>query len=148
MLSSESIALDELLETRMLLEVPLAGLAAIRATEQDTARLRALADALDPDSIAPDEVGSIDTSLHKALADIAGNRLAAAFTQWVGQVLQPKLYEQVTGAIVESMVVQQHRDIVAAVERGDPQAAEAAMREHLVYVEDVLAAVRRLRAER
>jgi GntR family transcriptional repressor for pyruvate dehydrogenase complex len=143
MLLAENISVDELLETRMLLEVPLAGLAAIRATEADGARLQALVDALAASDMAPEDIGSLDTALHRALADIAGNRLSAAFTQWIGRVLQPTLYEQVDGAIVESMVLEQHRDIVDAVRRGDPRAAEAAMREHLVYVEDVLAAVRR-----
>ena len=38
MLSADSIDLDELIETRMLLEIPLAGLAAQRATEEDVAR--------------------------------------------------------------------------------------------------------------
>ena len=45
MLSAESIDLDELIETRMLLEIPLAGLAAQRATEADVAGLHAILDA-------------------------------------------------------------------------------------------------------
>src|SRR3954447_11343245 len=39
MLSAHNIEIDELLETRMLLEVPLAGLAAQRATDADIERL-------------------------------------------------------------------------------------------------------------
>jgi DNA-binding FadR family transcriptional regulator len=42
---------------------------------------------------------------------------------------------------VESVIVEQHRDIVRAIERGDPVAAERAMREHLVYVRDLVAAI-------
>ena len=45
--------------------------------------------------------------------------------------------------MVDAVVVEQHRDIVRAIERGDPVAAERAMREHLVYLHDVLSAVRR-----
>src|SRR3954451_23261734 len=41
MLQAQSITIDELLETRMLFEVPLAGLAAQRAGDHDVARLRA-----------------------------------------------------------------------------------------------------------
>ena len=44
MLSADSIDLEELIETRMLLEIPLAGLAAQRATEADVAALRAVLD--------------------------------------------------------------------------------------------------------
>ena len=45
MLSAASIDIDELIETRMLLEIPLAGLAAQRATEADVAGLHAILDA-------------------------------------------------------------------------------------------------------
>jgi DNA-binding FadR family transcriptional regulator len=56
-------------------------------------------------------------------------------------VLQPPLRELVAPAVVESVIVEQHRDIVRAIERGDPAAAERAMREHLVYVRDLVAAI-------
>ena len=36
-------------------------------------------------------------------------------------------------------MAEQHRDIVRAIERGDPPAAERAMREHLVYLHDLSA---------
>src|SRR5919109_3625092 len=42
MLAADAIELDELLETRMLVEIPLVGLAAQRATEADVAALHAL----------------------------------------------------------------------------------------------------------
>jgi DNA-binding GntR family transcriptional regulator len=41
------------------------------------------------------------------------------------------------------VVVEQHRDVIRAIERGDPTAAERAMREHLVYLHDLVTAVRR-----
>jgi DNA-binding FadR family transcriptional regulator len=44
------------------------------------------------------------------------------------------------------VVVEQHRDIVRAIERGEPVAAERAMREHLVYLHDLVGAVRRAEA--
>jgi GntR family transcriptional regulator, transcriptional repressor for pyruvate dehydrogenase complex len=141
MLEAQSITIDELLETRMLFEVPLVGLAAQRATEDDVARLHAL---LAEAESRPDDaklVGSVDERLHRQISQIAGNRLAAAFTAWVVEVLQPPLRELVAPAVVESVIVEQHRDIVRAIERGDPAAAERAMREHLVYLRDLVAAI-------
>lgn len=142
MLSADSIDLEELIETRMLLEVPLAGLAAQRASEADVAALRAVLDAAG-DSAQGDAFRGFDTGLHGLIAEIAGNRLARAFTAWIGQVLQPPLHVLIEPAVVDSVVVEQHRDIVRAIERGDPPAAERAMREHLVYLHDVVGAVRR-----
>jgi GntR family transcriptional repressor for pyruvate dehydrogenase complex len=141
MLEAQSITIDELLETRMLFEVPLAGLAAQRATEADVARLHeVLAEA----EAAPDDgevVARVDARVHRLISEIAGNRLAAAFTHWVVEALQPPLRELVAPAVVESVIVEQNRDIVRAIERGDPGAAERAMREHLVYVRDLVAAI-------
>ena len=143
MLSAQSIDIDELLETRMLLEVPLAGLAAQRATDADIARLKdvlAGAAGREDDQKA---VLALDTALHRLVAEIAGNRLAASFMEWVGEVLQPSLHELVQPAVVDSVVVEQHKDVVRAIERGDPTAAERAMREHLVYLHDLVTAIRR-----
>jgi GntR family transcriptional regulator, transcriptional repressor for pyruvate dehydrogenase complex len=142
MLSADSIDLDELIETRMLLEIPLAGLAAQRASEDDVAALRAVLEAAG-DSTQGDAFRGFDTRLHGLIAEIAGNRLARAFTQWIGQVLQPPLHVLIEPAVVDAVVVEQHRDIVRAIERGDPPAAERAMREHLVYLHDLVGAVRR-----
>jgi GntR family transcriptional regulator, transcriptional repressor for pyruvate dehydrogenase complex len=142
MLSADSIDLDELIETRMLLEVPLAGLAAQRASEGDVAALRAVLEAAG-DSAQGDAFRGFDTRLHGLIAEIAGNRLARAFTQWIGHVLQPPLHVLIEPAVVDAVVVEQHRDIVRAIERGDPPAAERAMREHLVYLHDLVGAVRR-----
>ncbi len=142
MLSAESIDLEELIETRMLLEIPLAGLAAQRATEADVAGLHAILDAAG-DVAQGDRFRGLDTRLHGTIATIAGNRLARAFTEWIGTVLQPPLHALIEPAVVDSVVADQHRDIVRAIERGDPIAAERAMREHLVYLHDLVGAVRR-----
>jgi len=141
MLQSQTITLEELLETRMLFEVPLVGLAAQRATEGDVARLYALIEEAESRPDDAELVGSVDERLHRTISEIAGNRLAAAFNAWVVEVLQPPLRELVAPAVVEAVIVEQHRDIVRGIEKGDPAAAERAMREHLVYVRDLVAAI-------
>jgi GntR family transcriptional regulator, transcriptional repressor for pyruvate dehydrogenase complex len=141
MLSARVIDIDELLESRLLLEVPIAGLAALRA-DDDLAQLRALVDET-PENWA--EIGNNDDRLHGEIARIAGNRLAA-FVQWVAEVLQPPIRELIEPVVVEDVARQQHEDIVRAIERGDPDAAERAMREHIVYVQDLVSMVRRIEA--
>jgi GntR family transcriptional repressor for pyruvate dehydrogenase complex len=143
MLSAHDIEIDELLETRMLLEVPLVGLAAQRATDEQIQRLRDLLAGADARAGDAGLVLDADTDLHRLIAEIAGNRLAAAFMQWVGVVLQPSLHELIEPAVVDAVILEQHRDVVRAIERGDPTAAERAMREHLVYLHDLVTAVRR-----
>jgi DNA-binding FadR family transcriptional regulator len=130
MLSADLVDIDELIESRLLLEVPLAGLAAQRASEDDVADLR-----------------RIDEAFHTRIAQIAGNRLVAAFVTWVAEVLQPSIRDIIQPAVVEEVMQQQHEDIIRAIERGDPDAAERAMREHVVYVQDLVAVVRRMQTD-
>src|SRR4051794_37039309 len=79
MLQSHSITMDELLQTRMLFEVPRGGLAAQRAAEADAAGLYAVIE--DPEA-PPDDAGrvpAVGARLHRTIPEMAGNRLAAAF---------------------------------------------------------------------
>lgn len=148
LLATEAVNLDELLEARMLSEIPLAGLAAQRATPEQVAAMRALLDearALDEDDA---RLGEIDRELHRRITEAAGNRLSAAFMAWVVDVLQPVLEERIQNAVVQSALLVQHDDLLKAIERNDPTAAERAMREHLLYLRDVLSVVEELDGSR
>jgi GntR family transcriptional repressor for pyruvate dehydrogenase complex len=131
MLASDALSIEELLETRLLLEVPLAGLAAQRADgEQVEALIRAAEE--------PGDALELDARVHRTVAGIAGNRLAAALTEWIVEVLLPPLHELVEPAVVDAVIVEQHRDLLRAIQRGDPAEAEQAMREHLIYLRDLV----------
>ena len=136
----DSIDFDELIETRLLLEVPLAGLAAQRADDggrRGAARRcsRRLASAQlgrpgpgrgDRHAPAPPD------RRHRGQPAGRGvHRLDR------GRCSSRALREMIEPAVVEPVIAEQHRDIVRAIERGDPSAAERAMREHLVYLDDL-----------
>jgi DNA-binding FadR family transcriptional regulator len=92
-------------------------------------------------------LGTLDSELHRRIAEATGNRLLAALTGWIADVLQPSVREVIAPAIVDEVAIDQHDDIVEAIARGDPTAAERAMREHLAYVSDLVAAVQRMDEE-
>ena len=143
MLAADAIDLDELLETRMLFEIPLAGLAAQRATADEVARIRDLverAEAVAGDGYHRRDL-ELDRELHRAITQAAGNRLAGAFMAWVMDVLQPSLQQRLQPAVVETALQEQHRDILRGIERGDATAAERATREHLLYLRDLLSVI-------
>jgi GntR family transcriptional repressor for pyruvate dehydrogenase complex len=123
MLETGTVSLDELLEARLFLEVPLAGLAAYH-----------------PDRVR--EALAEGAKLHEAIAAAAGNRMLQALTGWIHAVLQPSLNAEVRGALVESAVVEQHQAVLEAIEKGDAALAERAMKDHLLYLRDVLRMVR------
>jgi GntR family transcriptional regulator, transcriptional repressor for pyruvate dehydrogenase complex len=141
MLATDAVDLDELLEARMLMEIPLAGLAAQRATEEDVSRLTELLAQAKAAGTDSERFRELDRELHRRITTAAGNRLSGAFMAWVVDVLQPSLQERLKPAVVESTLLGQHQDVLRAIERGDPEAAERAMREHLIYLRDLLSVI-------
>jgi GntR family transcriptional repressor for pyruvate dehydrogenase complex len=139
MLETGAVRLDELLETRLLLEVPLAGLAASEADEGTVKRLREVIE-LEAQTASEDmeAQAAIDTEIHRTLAAAAGNRMVQALTDWIFEVVQPSLIELLQPAIVRTAILEQHQALLAAVQKGDPARAERAMRDHLLYLQDVL----------
>ncbi|HYB25123.1 MAG TPA: FadR/GntR family transcriptional regulator [Solirubrobacteraceae bacterium] len=141
MLESESVTLCELLESRMFLEVPLAGLAAERADEATVAVLLdsiAAARGRDPGS---DEFRLADSRFHRAIAVAAGNELLVTFTGWILDVLQPSLVAHVAHALDADEIIAQHQLIVRAIRRHQRLAAERAMRHHIEHMQRVLRSV-------
>jgi DNA-binding FadR family transcriptional regulator len=138
MLETGAVSLEELLDARTLLEVPLAGLAALQADEPTLDRLRA---ALAAETAADGDIDAIhlaDTEFHREIAAAAGNRMASALTGWMFEVVQPRLMQELREAVLPSAVLDQHVALLKAIEKGDRARAERAMREHLLYLRDVL----------
>ncbi len=141
MLATDTTSLTELTEVRLLLEVPLAGLAAEHASQESIGEMwRAVEDStLRPDDDAVQR--ETDIRFHRAIADGAGNRVASALSAWCSEVLQPQLKDRIAPAIVEAVARDQHREIIAAIEQRKPVLAERAMRVHLRYLGDLLETV-------
>jgi GntR family transcriptional repressor for pyruvate dehydrogenase complex len=139
MLETGAVTLEELLDARLMLEVPLAGHAAHRADAALVSRLRAAVEseaAADPDNL--EAFAAADGEVHRTIAAAAGNRIAEALIGWVFEVLQPSLVVALHGAVLPSAIVEQHEALLAAMEKGDPARAERAMKDHLLYLRDVL----------
>jgi GntR family transcriptional regulator, transcriptional repressor for pyruvate dehydrogenase complex len=148
MLETGTVTLDELLDARLLLEVPLAGLAAYQPDDQTIERLRSIVEreaAAGPND--SETFAQSDMEIHRTLAAAAGNRMIQALTDWIFEVLQPSLLEVLQPAIVQSAVLEQHAALLNAVERGDPVRAERAMKDHLLYLRDVLRMITERSAE-
>lgn len=134
MLEAESISLVELVEARIHLEVPLAGLAALNATDATVVELERAIAAAQGHHQASDEFRLADARFHGVIAWTAGNELLRAFTSWTLDVLQPQLVARVGGAIDGDLILRQHRDIMRSIRQRRPAAAQRAMRRHLEYV--------------
>jgi DNA-binding FadR family transcriptional regulator len=136
MLETESISLIELVEARIQLEVPLAGLAAMNATEETVAELEgAIAEGRTYSHVqASDEFRLADARFHREIARTAGNELLRAFTGWTLDVLQPLLVARVGPTVDGNTILRQHRSVLRAIRSRQPAAAQRAMRRHLDYI--------------
>ena len=141
MLASDATSVAELTDVRVLLEVPLAGLAAEHASAEAIATLRR---AVEDAAGRPDDEGvqrEADIRFHRAIVEAAGSRVACALIAWSSEVLQPRVRDLIAPAIVEAVARDQHREIIAAIEQRKPVLAERAMRAHLRYLSDLLETV-------
>ena len=130
--------LADLLDVRKMIEPPLAARAASLASPEEIATLRAIL-RRQTEKVARGEIPTAeDTEFHYALARAARNPIALK----VLDVLMDLLLEsrerslQVPGRLSKSM--QGHRRIIDSISRKDATAAEAAMRQHLTEIEQVL----------
>jgi DNA-binding FadR family transcriptional regulator len=140
MLETQSVSLGELVEARILLEPPLAGLAAVNGTDETVLKLDAAIAEQEGKPVTSDAFRLADACFHRTIAATAGNDLLRAFTSWTLDVLQPSLVDAVGESFDADSILQQHREILRAIRRGQPRAAERAMRRHL---EHLLGVVRR-----
>ncbi|MHB2023303.1 MAG: FadR/GntR family transcriptional regulator [Mycobacteriales bacterium] len=129
--------LPEVLEAREALETMIAKLAAARRSESD---LRAIDDALAvmAAEIERGELGDRgDAAFHLAVTAAAAN---SVLTQLM-QMLAPSVRESRIASLSEPgrppKSLAAHQRIAEAIRKGDPRAAEAAMRRHLRVVADV-----------
>jgi DNA-binding GntR family transcriptional regulator len=130
----------EITQARAALEGLIARLAAERATDDDRKALQALVDEMATAVAAGDALAysKLNRRLHRSLCTIARHRVA---DELVANLRNRAAHHQFRLALVPGRPTEslgQHQAIVAAVMAGDGDAAEAAMRDHLASVIEVL----------
>ncbi len=142
----QTITVDRLLEVRDMLEVPAAGLAAVRHEPAQLDELRATL--FDPGGIPTDGLFTRNRSFHEALLRMAGNPLLEVVTQPVFRVLGERFLREAAPKRFWSQVDADHRAILAAVAAGDQAAASAAMHDHLGRLRTVYTRIDRERTSK
>ena len=131
----------EVMEVRLRIEPALAQLAALRATADDIVGMRQLAEKV---AAADDMDGRElwDGALHRAIAAASGNTLFLALFDVVDRVRQDESWRHVREALRTEQTIErykmQHLQILDAIERRDPVAAETLMRQHLLALQERL----------
>lgn len=131
--AAQDVSLEDLLEARMLLEVPAARLAAERRSEESLARLR---------DTVPQELLSLTTqdqfafnrNFHSTVLEACGNKLLYVSAQPIFSVLQRALQRSNLSTAFHRAIDESHRRITDAIAAGDADTAEREMREHLEHL--------------
>ncbi|MDP3339281.1 FadR/GntR family transcriptional regulator [Frigidibacter sp.] len=124
----------EVMELRLMVEPPLARLAAVRATPNQIAQMRALIE-------GGVRQGGSAADLHRMIAAASGNALARVIHDMI-RTIDHEVRESVHAANLRpANDADEHRAIVEAIAGRDPEAAEAAMRVHLTSIHRVLSAI-------
>ncbi len=125
----------EVLELRLLMEPGLARLASLRASAMEIARI--MDAATTPENASS---GAVDFSFHLAIVGAARNHLAGEFYKMLRQVgvdSRMKIARTASPNCPKRIAQRdgEHRLIAEAIAQRDPEAAEAAMRAHLLSVQ-------------
>jgi DNA-binding FadR family transcriptional regulator len=132
---SEDVTLEEFLEARATLEVASARICATRRTEADLERMRdTIID--DPSKLGTEEQFVYNKEFHSAVVDSTGNTLLCIAVQPIFSVLQTNFSRGAMSAEFAGRVNADHREILAAIEAGDADAAAKSMQDHLDYLSD------------
>ncbi|MEV7869981.1 FadR/GntR family transcriptional regulator [Streptomyces sp. NPDC088124] len=133
--------LEDLAEVRAIVEPAGARLAAVRRTESDLDAMRLALDAMAAAGADMDAMVEADLAFHRALLDAAHNKLLSRMEVVIeaGLRIRDRI---VHGAQRFSDSIPVHRELLRAVEAGDPDAAVTAVESLHVQASRDLAAVR------
>lgn len=128
--------LTDLIELRLIVEPPIAALAALRRTEDDLRRIAAMQDEVERLVALKRNHGSADAGFHSAIARASQNSVSSAMVPILNQSVD--LIISISGQSSLDRTMQLHRSIFGAIRDGDPDAAEGFMREHLTEHHDFI----------
>ncbi len=133
---------QDLLELRRILEVEIAGLAADRASSEQTRAMRGTIEQMQASHDDPTACIEHDIAFHELLAAAAGNALLPLVLNPISHLLRASRLATIQNAGAVDRSVAAHEDVLDRVEAHDAAGAREAMQRHLVQVEGEIRRVR------
>lgn len=139
---------DHMFETRSVLEVGAAGLAAERANGEQLASMSEEISEMFAALSDPQQFLLHDLAFHRALASASGNPTLATLVEMVSTVLYERRRETIARAHDFNEAIDWHRRIYRAIRARNPEEAREAMREHILRAQRAFALEEKRQATR
>jgi GntR family transcriptional repressor for pyruvate dehydrogenase complex len=123
--------LRDIMEARTLIEENLAGLAAEHGSEEEIAEIARSVEMMRECIEQHDSIMEADLMFHLAIASAAHNEVLRNAVQLLRNLMRQWLYFKLLLPDVPQIVMKRHEAVLGAIRRRDPNAARAAMRQHL-----------------
>jgi GntR family transcriptional repressor for pyruvate dehydrogenase complex len=130
---------DHMFETRSILEVGAAGLAADHATGEQLATLAEEIASMYATLNNPQEYLLHDIRFHRAVAAASGNPTLATLVEMVSAVMYERRRETIDRAHDFRESLDLHQQVYRAIRRRQPEEARAAMRQHILSAQQAFA---------
>lgn len=147
--AASGFAVDDIVDTRLVLEASVAAALARRAadgTVVDLAESDALLDAMEDPALSPEEFLALDARFHASLAEAEGNQVVVATMAGLRDSIESYVVAGVptlpSWPRTAARLMSEHRAILAAVRSGDAERARATVHDHIAgyYTETGLSA--------
>ena len=137
LLANSPASLENLKEARATIEREMARIAARRRSDGDILRLTELLAEQEAAIEDLPKFRALDGRFHREIAGISGNPIFTALIDGVFRWLSDFHGELVSVPGLENLTIAEHREILAAIARGDAEAAGAAMGDHLMRANEL-----------
>lgn len=129
-LGPDDLTVLRVMDFRASLEPAIASRAAQRATSSDLERMTRILDAMEHETSAR-RSAELDAEFHQAVATATQNPLLVQVVEFSGQWLGVTRQDALQGRRRRDMSLRSHRAVLRAVSDHDPEAATAAMSQHV-----------------
>lgn len=127
------VSIEHLHQVRRMLEVEIAGLAAIQATEEDIRELSELLTEMESVTDIPEVFAARDADFHQGLAKTTHNPLLIILLDSIRDLMQEVRLMVTRHPDLRTRVMPDHRRILERVAARDPEGARQAMEDHLEH---------------
>ncbi len=125
------VSFDQLYQVRSILEVEIAGLAALQATEPEIANLKKVTASMEGAQDDPELLAVYDADFHSALAKMTHNPLLAILVDSIRDLLQEYIARVTPYLDPRQENLPLHRKLLERIEARDEEGSRQAMRENL-----------------